>query len=171
MYIGFEQAASFYRHFHIHSYLRKCVPLGAIKPRRRGCRTKATVRGVKHVYRDRFFALSRTYFSYLGTGTTVFPLPGSFPWSAGIRGTAHLVLARAVANNKSRLYILNQSSGLKLCVADRGFAYISWPRSGGGLEFFSYSCFLPRGMMGVLLCVGDLKLKRECSFSHLRENR
>ena len=22
-----------------------------------------------------------------GTGTTVFPLPGSFPWSAGVRGT------------------------------------------------------------------------------------
>ncbi len=80
---------------YVHSYLRKCVTLGAIKLRRRCRRSKVALNTFTEIG---FLHLSLTYFSYLGTGTTVFPLPGSFPWSAGIRGTAHLVLARAVAN-------------------------------------------------------------------------
>ena len=31
-------------------------------------------------------AAQNPHFQFPGTGTTVFPLPGTFPWSAGVRG-------------------------------------------------------------------------------------
>jgi hypothetical protein len=42
-----------------------------------------------------------------GTGTTVFPLPGSFPWSAGARGKR---MTKGTKGNKMLMRVLSKGT-------------------------------------------------------------